>query len=444
MLITRFVIGLALQDAMPAVHDSPQTASTEPSTRVALPNGRMLVIQGRWTRRETMWEDAALLFGRELVDAGARETRTIYDPNRHDELELHPAFSQDLTSCAVVLDKKNGIAIVDVKSGIARSLLRLPTHLYTWDASHMEPAPVGPPQQATASGLWVVALQEETNDEIARWQQEEWRTGGHWFLALLPGTDLSRFVCLSGPSAIPGRLGDWVAAPKAEKIYAIIDPREPRRCVLQELDLRGRSTGRFDFELRCVHALDLSRDECWLLLERRNHDEWWPAHEFTSSPAWAELQELVARAKSGFALLDLESGAVLEGPSRGHSARFSPNNRRIAFLDEWDLCLFDADSRETIHLARREDPPRSDGPSYWGEPVWSFDGRRVAWSPPALMKEGSRKELYTVAFDFSTREVLVLSAYDPSSWSPVPHPFGAGIRLDKKYASERWQHPSKR
>jgi WD40 repeat protein len=127
----------------------------------------------------------------------------------------------------------------------------------------------------------------------------------------------------------------------------------------------------------------------------------------------------------GFALLDLETNQMSDGPSHGHSAAWSPDGRTIAYLGRWQLWLYDVATGRSSLVASREPTVPERGSGYWEGPSWSTDGNMLAANIGGDYPSGSDQlDAPTLIIDLKRKTAMVFPDYIKQIlWVPHPHPF---------------------
>jgi WD40 repeat protein len=409
---------------------------------VRLDSGFELRVAPEFSRRDRLWADTALVYKayRDLysVDGGAKQGRLVFHNERNYGLPWTPGavWSSASKELLVWLDEFDQLTAVDARDGTRRQLTSLPTHVWNLEfRQHMDPSPVtrdaGVVLDPGRKRLLFV-VQEETNEQVAPWQRRDDRSGAAWIASVALATGETTLLPPEGVSK--GRVLGWDISTKRQQAYLVIETSAGRQLVVQSLE--GKDMRVLPLPTRDASRVALSPDQATLLIERvttlpapaaakpKQDDE-------TESEAMPDTRS----PESGFEMLDLESAKTTDGPTLGYCCSWSPDGKLVAYLTQWDLCLYDVSSGETTVVASREASDPDGTSAYQRTPVWSPDGSRLAACLGGNWKLG-RDDYATLLLDLKSKEFLVLpatefslvcSSYD-CAWVPTPKPFPDGIK----------------
>jgi hypothetical protein len=396
-------------------------------TRVEVP-GRVTWLLGEWTRRTELWPDMSLVFREKdrdllVLDAGADHPRRVYTyPDRAWSRISGPTWSSDGATLYTWLDIHEQLVAMDRTSGQRRSLTRIPTH--AWNSKgdeHLDGRPVWRRNgvvEDVASGLLLFVVNEERNDKVAFWQRRDDR-GGSSLVSLDPAD--GDLVSLAAKGSLPDVILSWDLSVPRRRLYVVSKPHgkyrpgEPH--VLEERGFTGLVTRAFVEPAGTAGQVFLSPDDNWLLVER----EYKAGKELPT----AELDDytrhdfdlLQAANEGGFILIDLDSGEAIDGPASGTEAAWAPDGQHIAYVDGWDVAVYDREAQSSVQLIRGGPEDRDWGYETWYEPTWSASGRHLA-----LTTGGSG---YTLLLDLEAHEFMVLPLQATGKlWALVPTLFG--------------------
>ncbi|HEX5009080.1 MAG TPA: hypothetical protein VFY71_01670 [Planctomycetota bacterium] len=397
-------------------------------TRVDLPRGRAVWLTGEWTSRSELWADASLAFRRKdrdllVLDGGTHQPRLVYTyPDRAWSRTCGPAWSANGTACYVWLDVHEQLVAMDRDSGHRRSLTNIPTH--SWNEKgdqHLDGGPVWRRNgivDDSAAGLLLFVTREERNDQVAFWQKRSGR-GGTSLMALDPEDGST--VALAAKGTLPEVTLSWELSLSRKRLFIVSNPAgkyrpgEPHD--LDERRLDGHVEREFDEPAGTAGDLALSPDERWLLVERLYKvGKEIPAVQLDDYTR-KDFDVLFEAEHGGFVLIDLDSGEVTDGPASGTEAAWASDNRRIAYVDGWDVNVYDRESQTTTQLIRGGPEERNWSWETWYEPTWSASGRRLALTTGG---DGSM-----LLLDLDTREFMLVDIQATGKlWAPVPKLFG--------------------
>jgi hypothetical protein len=401
-------------------------------TSTTLPSGRRLALAGKWTRRETLWPDAAIVLrddGLVVLESGASEPRFVHrNPwGGRGGNTLGLAFSRDGGSCFAWLDHQTQLVAVDVKTGALDSLLMLPTHVWNYEGlKHLDPSPVLDARFVVEhDGRLLVLVQEETNDEVASGQRSADRRGGHRLLSIptrgRSEPDLARAL------QWPGEVHCWDFARSREELYLLLDEERSGTSRLRVRKLDGTFVDRFGQQVQLFRCgLSLSPDEHWLLVE---HGSRGTSQPFVGPPVRrlgaAGIASPLMAERPSILVIDLESGDAIEVTDGGREATWTPDSKAITYLREWELWRLDLATRARERLAWREPSAPGAKPMYFEPATWSGDGSRLFVDLGGNAgSDDDEDDIFTLVLDFRRCEFLVLPGeLRGAIWSPVPHPF---------------------
>lgn len=400
----------------------------EPDTMVAPTDFAAYSLGGEWTRRTDMWPDAALLFreqGRDLLvlDGGAKEPRLVWDfPHNAWSRMSGAAWSHDGTVFYCWLDFEQQLVAIHRDSGEPRSLTSFPTHAWNLKGDqHLieQPAWRRRGQVENGHGRLLFILDAEFNDEMAFWQRGIER-GGSSLVSLDPKS--GAITTLVPKTLMPATILSWDLSVSRSRVYLVSKPRSKYRPgephALEERGLDGAVTRAFVEPEGGAGDIALSPDENVLLVERRHKPGMSkPAGDFDAF-SFEDHKALRLVSDGGFVLIDLDSGAVVDGPRSGDEAAWCPDNRRIAWVDEWDVNVYDRTTNSATRLVSGGRSAEDNSYDTWVDAAWSPDGKRLALATWARS--------YALLLDLEQKEYFVLDrdAQD-ATWCTVPQPFAA-------------------
>lgn len=396
------------------------------TTEIKLGSGKKLFLNGRFDVRSALWGEYSLLYLDRyhwaVLEVGEKQIREIFPHDNKWAGEWWaaakcnasgPALSADAKSCFLWLNWRKQLVSTDVASGKVATLTRLPSSQWNYKPRdrHIDPGPiwrdngvVHDPERNRVLFL----IREKSNEEVPFWEQRPRRTGGYQIVAV----DLrdARMTVLSGPRKLKGQVNYWDLSLNRGRVFLSTCETEKEELQVRALD--GQLVHTLPIPQGGVKSIWLSPDEQTLLVQRKN---------------------------CGFALIDLGTNRISDGPSNGHSAAWSPDGRKIAYLDSWELWLYEVESRKASKFAFRE--PTDTGtvpgwpekePWYWTRPAWSPDGNMLAVNIGGSCVKGTNNppstdsimDAPTLIIDLKRRIAMVFPHYITRMiWIPHPHPF---------------------
>jgi hypothetical protein len=388
---------------------------------VTLARGGSLALQGDWTARTEMWPDAALVFngsgGALILEGGARSPRRLRDGAG---ALSDPAWSSDgRTLLAWRGDELQHLTATDTVTGDARKLVTLDTHIWHSEGlDHVDPVPVDRALGIVEDpdfGRLLVLFDEESNDEVNFWQRREGR-GGTSLLGV--GGAGATLTALIARGVLPPVIFSWDVSLQRRRLFLIgreqgrYRPDEERS--IQERDLAGTLLRVFPEPKGGAEELLLSPDERWLLVERRFKPLSVIPEGDLDDLELPQLEAVNEAADGGFVLIDLATGAQVNGPGSGCEAAWSPDGTRIAYATRMGVSLWDVATGGERWLVRK---PVGAPPMTCIDLEWSPDGRRLAIS---TWERG-----FWIALDLVANECFVCEGYAKHKlWSRDPRPFG--------------------
>lgn len=368
-------------------------------TEITLASGKKLFLHGRFDVRSTLWGEHSLAYCAhyhwKVLEVGDKHGWWLFVHRlRAWTAKSGPSLSVDGKTCFLWLDIEKQLTAIDVSSGKMRTLTHLPTRIMNYKSDRcLDPEPVwrdkGVIHDAGRNRV-LFLIQEESSAEVPLWLRLL-RRGRYQIVAV--DLDEGRMTALSGPRKLKGRVRCWDLSLKRGEVYIKMEKGGP-----QVRTLDGQLLRTLPKPKGGVWSMWLSPDEQTLLLE-----------------GW----------DGGFALLDLETNQMSDGPSNGHSAAWSPDGRTIAYLDRWQLWLYDVAARTSSLLASREPTLLERGPGYGERPTWSPDGNMLAANIGGDYPTDSKQlDAPTLIIDLKDHTAMVFPDYIKNIlWVPHPRPF---------------------
>ena len=368
-------------------------------TEVTLASEKKLFLHGRFDIRSTLWGEYSLVYLSlphwKVLDVGDKHGWWLFAHHlRAWSRKSGPTLSVDGKICFLWLDIEKQLTAIDISSGKMRTLTHLPTRIMNYKGDRrFDPAPVwrdrGVVHDAERNRV-LFLIQEETNEEVAFWQRRPGH-GGYQIIAV--DLDEGRMTALSGSRKLKGKVYSWDLSLKRWEVYVYTQKGE-----LQVRTLDGQLLRKLPIPKRAVLSMWLSPDEERLLVQNIG---------------------------GGFALIDLETSQIRDGPSHGHSAAWSPDGRSIAYLDAWQLWLYDVATRTSSLLASREPTHLERGPGYRERPAWSPDGNMLAANVGGDYPTDSKElDAPTLIIDLKDHTAMVFPDYiENILWVAHPRPF---------------------
>jgi hypothetical protein len=380
------------------------------STKLDLPNRWPFSFAGDWTRRDTLWNDASFVYATELfelrvVNGGTAGARTIWRGPERETVLRNPAWSPDGTTLYLWLSHDQPLSAVDARTGKVRVVAEVDTQIVAWSPWHflrsLDPNPRARPDGViidddrlivllgSDEGFWLADVNARGGQLHSLFDRPSEAGAWSWDLSLERGL---LWTIEGAPSRGPmGERRKWI---------------ETRRLDGELVRIYSETEGEAD-------TVQLSPDGRRLLVGRQYQpDAQRPVGDLDEFNR-EELRAQIEARDGGFLIMDLDSGAITDGPRRGSEARWAPDGNRIALVDEWTL--------HVCALRERTLTPLIDGVPEgrrwsWTDPVWSPDGNRLAITARAFN--------LTLLLDLPRREYFVLrEEVTEMLWGPRPRLF---------------------
>ena len=366
------------------------------TTEITLASGKKLFLHGRFDVRSTLWGEHSLVYCTrphwKVLEVGDKHGWWLFVQRlRAWSVKSGPSLSVDGKTCFLWLDIEKQLTAIDVSSGKMRTLTHLPTKTMNYKADRrLDPGPVWRDKG--------VVHDAERNRVLFLIQKRPlylpWLLplGGRYQIVAVD-LDSGRMQALSGSRKLKGGVRCWDLSLKRGELYIKMEKGGPQVRTLEGQLLRTLPTPKGG-----VWSMWLSPDEQTLLLE-----------------GW----------DGGFALIDLEKNQMSDGPSHGHSAVWSPDGRTIAYLDRWQLWLYNVATRTSSLLASREPTHLERGPGYWERPAWSPDGNMLAANIGGDYPTDSKQlDAPTLIIGLKDHTAMVFPDYiNQILWVPHPNAF---------------------
>lgn len=420
-------VALALSiSAMP--QDSVGQPVRDGETILRLPSGREVRFAHKFSQRATLWDDTALIWpwGSQLyvLDGGSAARRVAYESGDKYELGGMLSMSDDGSTLFAWLSMADQLVRMDTETGLRKKLFETPTRAVSWCARGYDPSPIERIGGVAQHGPNVLLMtQSSGNDEASRLDEREDRGRGHRLLAV--AKDGGGVVDLTGSRTLSGDLISWDVVRSTGELFLLVVAQRRHAPELRVIHGDGTPTGRFGCELQGGRELLVSPDERWLIIECR---EWIagerPSAIPASNPELVRLQDATSLVPKGLVLVDVANDQFVDVIGKGYGASWSPDGKRVAWLDDWEMWLYDVETRTKERIFGRE-AASVDPPAHWARPVWSRDGHRLVCMPGGVEQRNDReRDMAAVLVDFARREVvLVPYAIEGAVWCPVAHPF---------------------
>jgi len=368
------------------------------TTEITLASKKKLFLHGRFDVRSALWGEQSLVYLShvhwKVLDVGDKHGWWLFLHHfRAWTVKSGPCLSDDGKTCFIWLDIEKQLTAIDVSSGKMRTLTHFPTRIMNYKSDRrLDPEPVwrdkGVVHDAERNRV-LFLIQEETSGWVLR-------SGRYQIVAV--DLDDGKMTALSGPGKLKGIVNCWDLSLKRGEVYIFMEKGE-----LQVRTLDGQMLRTLPKPRGGVLTMWLSPDEQTLLLQ-----------------SW----------DGGFTLLDLETNQMSDGPSHGHSAAWSPDGRTIAYLNHWQLWLYNVATRTSSLLASREPTHLGRGPGYWERPAWSPDGNMLAaniggdYLRESYPRESKQLDAPTLIVDLKHRTAMVFPDYIKQIlWVPHARPF---------------------
>jgi len=358
-------------------------APGDAETKVSLPDGRVVWFAGEWTRRDTLWEDAAVVYradGRALfaLDGGSAEPRQVKAyPHKYWASTSGPTWSADGSTLYFWFDVDEQLVAMDRETGSRTSLTALGSHVINEKGNkHLDPHPVfrrDGLEEDVANGMLLFLLDEEENDEVPFWERRAGRGG-----TSLVGIDVAdgAMTELIPKRVLPDVILSWDISLARGRLYLVSKPHvryrpgEPH--ALEEWRLNGKKVRALPEVEGTAGDVHLSPDERLLLVERA-YKPGKPIPDLALDDYTRADHDVLFEAKEGgFVLIDLETGDVADGPASGCETAWAPDGQRILYVDGWDVNVFD---RQTGYAIQ----PRVSN-AFFGQPNAYWQPRRLQLS----------------------------------------------------------------
>jgi WD40-like Beta Propeller Repeat len=404
-----------------------RTPSTGQRTPLILPEGRGAALSGAWRERETLWEDAALVYARDgrqlcVLDGGSSEPRLIWShPDERGSLLRNPAWSADGSALYLWMNLELQLCALDTRTAAIRSLTELDTHTWHYKGlQHLDPAPefrTGGVIEDETNRRLLVLLDEESNEKVAFWQRRPGRGGSCLATVSLDDGSLQP---LFDKAQMQRSVLDWDCSLQRGRLYAITSslgvteyvPARPH--LLEERRLDGSIVRAFADPDGLAASIQLSPDQHRLLIERAYRPGFAIPPGGLDDLSREQVQSLVDNDHGGWVVLDVDTGDSIDGPRRGDEARWAPDGDRIVYVDDWAVAL--ASLGESTITPVIEGGAEDWGLGTWIEPVWSPDSRRLAITGRVLDT--------TLLLDLEAREFMVIhEQVTEKIWALTAQPF---------------------
>jgi hypothetical protein len=391
-------------------------------TKVTLPSGRTLSLNGSWKAADKMWPDAALILpgslggdgGVSVICAGELEPRRIYKEPRGG-WQGHTkgfVFSNDGTTCFAWLDNTRQLTAINMKDGSMKSLLKLPTFKRNYDTpTRTDPAPVVRAQVLFQVGSnLLLVLQQERNKE------------GGYQLVSIPQEGV-RQLDLRAVPRWPGEAFLWDLARSRQEIYLLVGQGDGEpKLMVRRLD--GTPVDKLGQRVRnYVPGMALSPDERWLLVQHWAGKDY-PLDAPPRAPVvrrgpLASINEALTANRRCICLLSLVNDEAIEIAGEAHRGSWVPDSRSVTYLRNWELWRLHLSDLKEERMAWRE-PSRKGPPTFSEPPTWSPDGKHLV----VCIGEDTVGEIPSLLLDFPRHEYIVLLDWlRDAVWSPIPRPF---------------------
>jgi len=412
MAVTLLVHGCVEDEPEPTIlaNLEESTEITSKGTKVPLSPSQALLLRGNVHALDRLWNDRSVAwFDRNqvwLLAGGESRAACVVRGARKDVVYApRPVTSDDGKTLYFWLGAASGLTAIDLVSGDRTSIARLPMHPSSYEGfQHYDPAPVpGGPAVAEASDSLILLLQEETNKQVPKHEVGPLRGGGHFPVVF--DRHSTAFELRESPSFQLEGVGlSWAWSNQRSELY-ILSSRSTERVVGVFTAKGAWLRDIYRTPERRLTRIALSPGESELIVEHlaSNH-----------------LKEN----RSGFVVLDVESGEVQIEVSNAWGAAWSPGGNWVAYLEAWRLCKMER-SKGTSEVLAWHEPPiegraRMDDPL----PTWSTDGSAIAMAFGGLgTTEHTRRNAHTLLLDLRRGECVVLHGMcDPLVWSDVARP----------------------
>jgi hypothetical protein len=395
--------------------------SKSDTTAITLASGKKLFLAGRYDVRSTLWSDYSLAYRDRhwmVLNVGQKYGRCFH-VHKFGAVSrwTGSAMSVDAGTYFAWLDIEKQLTAIDVASGEKRTLTGLPTRTYSLKGDKtLDPRPIwrdgGVIHDAERNR--VVFLIYETHNEYLPFWQRRANRGGYQIVEV--NLDDGSMNAISGPQKLQGGTLSWDLSLKRGEVFVVAytghqKDESQKKYVLEVRSLDARLLRTLPLPEKGVQGIWLSPDETRLLIERRD---------------------------GGLSIVDLETSETVEGPSRGDvaggdSAAWSPSGDTIAYLDRWELWLYDVAEKKKERIAYREPvgfiSASGKYGAYWNQrPTWSPDGTMIAVNiGGGDCEETGLFDAPTLIIDLKRRLAMILPKYVRCiSWIPHPRAFAGG------------------
>jgi len=334
--------------------EAPSTKADYVESGVQLTSGRFLDFDEAYTKCDRLWGSRALIFGRwRILYPGEANPSDLLPRGRSSPIMGgNPTYAKASERLLLWTDVDRQLCAVSLRDKRAVSLTSISRGSITWDESVLELLPV-------RSGPAVV---------------DDPRSNRFFFvLAPCDGDDndvsflssVSR-NCVAGTMRpdreIQGVVKSWALSPRRQSLYVVKSHAGACRLIELPIEVVNKGEQSLDAHVildRCGKDIAISPDENWLLVERPER-------------IGIDPREGPASRSLGFYFVNLDGLEKIDGPTSGHQGAWSPDGSSVAYLDGWDVRLFDVATRSDRRVFRiRGASLPSDGPRNNDGPVWS-------------------------------------------------------------------------
>ena len=382
------------------------SAQTRDITELRMPRtGQRIEMVGAWKVRKTMWDDAAILYRADRRDLrilrpGAGDSEVLWEyPAEGWSLVSGPTLSSDRQTAWLWLDSKSQLNALDLQSR------RLSQLFYNAPGSAIGPSDGEKSYRPVYRRKGVVEdAQERALIFMIKSSGLSWRGDNETAMSLVSlSLDSGELSTLA--ANLPN-VHSWDFSAEEKVLYTITRPKQRLRFTEQRLieqrNMDGAVRKVFPRVQGLAESLALSPDERTLLVGRRYGVKAVLPDKSMDDLDASESEHLRQNRWGGFALLDIESCRVREGPERGCEVSWRPDGAQIGFADGWRLCLWDVPNASVATVILGEDSASDGAWHTWQDLAWSEDGRRLAVTAGTLP--------VMLMLDFVSKECMVIGS----------------------------------